>query len=82
MSIDIQYASEALGEYLTVEIEEPLLSYYVEIKIREAEIARLQEEIEQADARSERKAELNTSLKEVRKVLRELKAWRKARRSK
>ncbi len=81
MSIDIQYSSEFLGEYLTVEIEDLTLSRYVEILIRKTELAQLLEVIENSDD-SEHKQYLRESVREVKKVLRELEAWRKTRRSK
>ena len=42
MSIDVHYVCETLNEAILVEIEDEVLSRFVEIEVRKAEVARLQ----------------------------------------
>ena len=79
MGIEIYYNSNYTSDRIVVDIEDLILSHFVEREIKLVEISVLKEELENSDYVEKRK-ELRESIREVKKELKETEAWLETRR--
>lgn len=78
MSITVFYESEHSRSPVEVEIGDAVLSNFVEMEVRRAEIAALTDELESTDNK-DRKQDLKEGVAESKKALRRLELWRRSR---